>query len=126
MSDSDSEKKCVCISCNRPDLMSKIEEEYRTKPIKTDFTLADGTTINTTTGDFNYWNGDVYYGSNENFTWTVELKNVYNSSTLTDYTITANNIEDTEVIFQIWSDILVDPLVFSLIVCYETTGFLKM
>ena len=110
MSHSDSEKKCVCLSCSRPDLMSKIEEEYRKKPIKTEFTLADGTTLDTTVGDFNYWDGDVYYGSNKNYTWTLELKNVYNSSTLTNYTITADNVQDVEAIFQIWDDIIVDNM----------------
>ena len=110
MSHSDAEKKCVCLSCSRPDLMSQIEEEYRKKPIKTEFTLADGSTIDTTVGDFNYWNGDIYYGSNKNYTWTLELKNVYNSSTLTDYTITANNVQDVEAIFQIWDDIIVDNM----------------
>ena len=103
-------KECVCLSCSRPDLMSKIEEEYRKKPIKTEFTLADGSTIDTTTGDYNYWDGDIYYGSNKNYTWTVELKNVYNGSTLTNYTITADNIQDIEAIFQIWDDILVDNM----------------
>ena len=88
MSYSDSEKECACISCSRPDLMAEIEKANRKKPIKTEFTLADGTTVDTTVGDFNYWDGDVYYGSNKNYTWTLELKNVYNSSTLTNYTIT--------------------------------------
>ena len=111
MDHSDSEKKCVCLSCSRPDLMSKIEEEYRKKPIKTELTLADGSNIDTTTGDFNYWNREVYYGSNKNYSWTVELKNVlYNSSTLTDYTITDDNIQDIEAIFQIWDDIIVDNM----------------
>lgn len=112
MSHIDSDKKCVCLSCSRPDLMSKIEEEYRKKPIKTEFTLADGSTIDTTTGDYNYWDGgrNIYYGSNKNYTWTVELKNVYNGSTLTDYYITDDNIQDIEAIFQIWDDILVDNM----------------
>ena len=110
MSDPDSEKKCVCLSCSRPDLMSIIEAEYRKKPIKTEFTLANGTTINTTVGDFNYWDGDTYYGSNKNYSWTLELKNVYNGSTLTDYTITADNVQDAEAIFQIWDDIIVDNM----------------
>lgn len=106
----DTDKKCVCLSCSRPDLMVEIEKENRKKPIKTEFTLADGTTLDTTVGDFNYWNGTVYYGSNKNYTWTLELKNVYNSSTLTNYTITADNVQDVETIFQIWDDIIVDNM----------------
>lgn len=106
----DTDKKCICLSCSRPDLIAKIDEEHRKKPIKTGFILADGTTIDTTVGDFNYWNGNIYYGSNKNYTWTIELKNVYNSGTLTNYTITANNIQDVETIFQIWDDIIVDNM----------------
>ena len=48
MSESDSVKKCVCLSCSQPDVMAKIDEEYRKKPIKTQHTLADGTNIDTT------------------------------------------------------------------------------
>jgi hypothetical protein len=90
--------------------MSKIDEEYRKKPIKTQHTLADGTNIDTTIGDFNYWDGDIYYGSNKNYSWTLELKNVYDGSTLTNYTITDDNVQDVETIFQIWDDILVDNM----------------
>ena len=104
--------KCFCATCKRPDLMSIINKDYEKKILqkKKDLDSSDAVIVDLTTGDYNYWNGNIYYGSNNNYTWTIELKNIYNGSTLTDYTITDENIQDIEAIFQIWDDILVDNM----------------